>query len=356
MLPELLRNFALRIGAEGSSHIYLDTMYFTHKYRLQITSAFQEVYFENEGNHFRVDEKMDIPDLIRAWLDNLEPRHALAPCEVFHQAQWDPLAFCKEQGYPGRPEKAIENALTLTRGDNNVELLTCSGYVCRTFHWLKSIIRVRSLLNDETPIKNVDRVRIKLYDGTKLEGSIMGAKLAVEVSGVSGTVAEVGELLGWITTALRSHSFSGITKCTPSIKCIRRINKPDHFVSEKSATVSFEFDYTLEKDLEKTSSINGLCWRQKDFRDWSLLSGSWQRKSKKEVFYYHLSDRVDELYCKIDLIQAHLADKEDKDGIRANIRLSMRRNLEGFDFFDIAHEEGLIRAKAGSTWSGLSTP
>jgi hypothetical protein len=38
----------------------------------QITSAFQEVYFENEGNHFRVDEKMDIPDLIRAWLDNLE--------------------------------------------------------------------------------------------------------------------------------------------------------------------------------------------------------------------------------------------------------------------------------------------
>jgi hypothetical protein len=90
----------------------------------------------------------------------------------------------------------------------------------------------------------------------------MGAKLAVEVSGVSGTVAEVGELLGWITTALRSHSFSGITKCTPSIKCIRRINKPDHFVSEKSATVSFEFDYTLEKDLEKTSSINGLCWRE----------------------------------------------------------------------------------------------
>ena len=74
-----------------------------------------------------------------------------------------------------------------------------------------------------------------MYDGTKLEGSIMGAKLAVEVSGVSGTVAEVGELLGWITTALRSHSFSGITKCTPSIKFIGSI-KPDYFVNEKSTT------------------------------------------------------------------------------------------------------------------------
>jgi len=45
-----------------------------------------------------------------------------------------------------------------------------------------------------------------LYDETKLEGSIMGAKLAVEVSGVSGTVAEVGELLGWITTDILARS------------------------------------------------------------------------------------------------------------------------------------------------------
>jgi hypothetical protein len=45
----------------------------------QITSAFQEVYFENEGNHFRVDEKMDVPDLIRAWLDNLEVAAAGKP-------------------------------------------------------------------------------------------------------------------------------------------------------------------------------------------------------------------------------------------------------------------------------------
>jgi hypothetical protein len=71
-----------------------------------------------------------------------------------------------------------------------------------------------------------------------------------------------------------------------------------------------------------------------------------QRKSKKEIFYYRLSDVVDELYRKIELIQAHLADKEDKDGIGAKIRLSMRRNLEGFDFCDIAYENGPIRAKA----------
>jgi hypothetical protein len=202
----------------------------------QITSAFQEVYLENEGNHFRVDEKMDIPDVIRAWLDSLEVaaagkpggfdqkplpraeetekdpyrrvilnsasykwlvtslrqellleaprnslqsqiskeiasqlkpvrisrRQALAPCEVFYQAQWDPLAFCKEQGYPGQPEAAIGNALTLTRGDNNVELLTCSGYVSRTWpligeqvlHFLKGIIKTRNLLDNKKPIKN----------------------------------------------------------------------------------------------------------------------------------------------------------------------------------------------------------
>ena len=45
----------------------------------QITSAFQEVYLENEGNHFRADEKMGIPDVIRAWLDSLEVAAAGKP-------------------------------------------------------------------------------------------------------------------------------------------------------------------------------------------------------------------------------------------------------------------------------------
>lgn len=75
-------------------------------------------------------------------------------------------------------------------------------------------------------------------------------------------------------------------------------------------------------------------------------NGVEHRKTEKEVHYYHLSDRVDEIYRKIDLIQAHLADKEDRDGIGAKIRLSPRRNLEGFDFLDIAHEQGPIWAKA----------
>ncbi|KAH7351354.1 hypothetical protein BKA65DRAFT_500238 [Rhexocercosporidium sp. MPI-PUGE-AT-0058] len=66
--------------------------------------------------------------------------------------------FCKEQGYPGRPDEAIENDLTLTGGDDHVELLTCSEYVYRTWpligeqvlHWIKSIIGARSI-DDEKP-------------------------------------------------------------------------------------------------------------------------------------------------------------------------------------------------------------
>jgi hypothetical protein len=180
-----------------------------------------------------------------------------------------------------------------------------------------------------------------------LEGLIIGSKLTTEVSGVLGT--EVGELLCWITTALRSHSFSGITKCTPSIKCIGSI-KPDYFVNEKSTTVSLEFNYTLEKDLEKTNSINGLCWRE-IFNNPIIAEGFRIRRRPKglsglESSLGIMSDVVDELYRKIEPIQAHVADKEDKDGIGAKIRLSMRRNLEGFDFCDIAYENGPIRAKA----------
>lgn len=69
------------------------------------------------------------------------------------------------------------------------------------------------------------------------------------------------------------------------------------------------------------------------------------KKIEKELYYYHVSDRIDEIYRKIDLTQAHMADKKDRVGIGARIRLSPRRQLEGFEFLDIAHEKGPIWAK-----------
>ncbi|KAH7351353.1 hypothetical protein BKA65DRAFT_550313 [Rhexocercosporidium sp. MPI-PUGE-AT-0058] len=48
MLPDLLRDFALRIGAESSAQIYRDAMVFIYNCRFEVTSAFQEAYFENE--------------------------------------------------------------------------------------------------------------------------------------------------------------------------------------------------------------------------------------------------------------------------------------------------------------------
>ncbi|KAK3312310.1 hypothetical protein B0H66DRAFT_608585 [Apodospora peruviana] len=533
-------------------------------------------------------------------------------------ATWDILGFCREQGYAEPPEEAVANALTLTGGDGNFELLTCSDYVRRTWplfgdkvlQWIKNVIKAGFGIPDNV-------IETELYDQTKVDGYITSAGiLDVKVVGSSSTaVAEVGDLLAWITTALRTHQCDG-----RNLDLICSFSHYDAAVDMKSERPS-AFDAA---DEEPIPLINGLCWRaifnnpivvqgfpirrrpeglegleaplsiigrllgtrylthfknqtfMKGFNamifptrregrivmwhvilgqddqhveytdpgvalaagsskagvadDFKLLDlsepddyrhiigwcqrvqsrvgapgtrngaapgshvkasglerpgsgfafdrvtisggkllnvgvniavglkdkslrlgsldgygqqvrwfddkhflfydvgdrrawlvdgssallhllratlardasrgddnlhdgleeapetimggraaarhvlrsgynrdlklfenksrivdrvtrneqGMWETKPEKELYYYHLSDRVDEIYRKVELIQAHLADKEDRDGIGAKIQLSSRRNLEGFDFLDIAHEQGPIWAKTAT--------
>lgn len=54
---------------------------------------------------------------------------------------------------------------------------------------------------------------------------------------------------------------------------------------------------------------------------------------------YTFKDRVDDIYERLEQIMAHQADVASQDGVGFRIRHTLRRQLEGFDFMDVATDE-----------------
>jgi hypothetical protein len=53
--------------------------------------------------------------------------------KVTFELEWDPLSFVKEQKYRESPEQALQNAITLTGGENDAQAVTASEYLFQTW-------------------------------------------------------------------------------------------------------------------------------------------------------------------------------------------------------------------------------
>jgi hypothetical protein len=106
-----------------------------------------------------------------------------------------------------------------------------------------------------------------LQDGTALNALIQDSLFTVDISGLAGTVVGVGELLAWITAALRPHPYLGLASCTPFVK---------NFVSEykvgERTSMWCEVDYNLEEVTNTPEPPTGRCWRDL-FRNPIIVKG-----------------------------------------------------------------------------------
>ncbi|KUI55959.1 hypothetical protein VP1G_10781 [Cytospora mali] len=67
-----------------------------------------------------------------------------------------------------------------------------------------------------------------------------------------------------------------------------------------------------------------------------------QNKILSTTTHYTFKDRVEDIYERLEQIIAHQADVSSEDGIGFRISLTLRRQLEGFDFMDVATDEDPI--------------
>lgn len=78
--------------------------------------------------------------------------------------------------------------------------------------------------------------------------------LSIRVSGPVPSVAEVGEILAWMGSALRSSPYpEGVAYCSPSISCRQLSHRSDDF----EAIIDF---YTRQETGGEKAASNGQCW------------------------------------------------------------------------------------------------
>ena len=67
--------------------------------------------------------------------------------------------------------------------------------------------------------------------------------------------------------------------------------------------------------------------------------GNIERVKKRKMTFYCFRDRVDHIYNVLEQIIAHQSHVDSQDGVGFKVKSSPRRQLEGFDFMDIASDE-----------------
>jgi hypothetical protein len=189
---------------------------------------------------------------------------------VSFRIDWKPRLFLEEQGYQERPEIALERAITLTGSITEAQAATTAEYLNQT--WLVTGAHVLRLLRQvvaedrsnqvpsspaaqpSRPTTDVQTVTDYLPDGTKLVARYHWPDSSFMVIGTADTIAEIGEQLAWLASALRSSPFqSSLAICTASVDKILALSLP----SER---------YLCHIQLDSCS------WRHRPRAGWAVLA------------------------------------------------------------------------------------
>jgi nucleoside phosphorylase len=211
------------------------------------------------------------------------------PADVFDVSfviDWDPMAFLREQEYTEKPEIAIERAITLTGSTASAQALTCGQYLRQTWPSTGETILglIKSLVSDENKASGMyfnaickdisRRLRISFMTATLLNGtSLTVSKRAsqsqgsssviwVDARGTAACIAEVGEQLAWLASALRSSPYpQKIAYSRAFIEGIQ-IGHVTYEETSTGATYICKIGVKLHQGQSDSEAVNGECWHQ----------------------------------------------------------------------------------------------
>ncbi|TGJ65999.1 hypothetical protein EYR41_009928 [Orbilia oligospora] len=197
---------------------------------------------------------------------------------------WKPLTFVKEQEYELKPSEAIERAVTLTGSAEDAQALTCVEYLCHTWPSTgKYIIELVKDVIDESEILHI----CTLPDNTALIAYFReSSELVVEAVGTKDSVAEIGQQLAWLCTALSPSSLeTGVVAFIPLIKNSQSPNSRERGTTTRPTdprglahansnlpTFSFRLHFNTEEREQNIIPPSGQCWHNM-FRNPVVVKG-----------------------------------------------------------------------------------
>ncbi|KAK6502518.1 hypothetical protein TWF506_003099 [Arthrobotrys conoides] len=192
---------------------------------------------------------------------------------VIFMTCWKPLTFISEQDYEDGPGEAIERAITLTGSVEDAQVLACGEYLCQT--WPSTGKYIMQLIKDVVHSAPGALHTCVLPDDSRVIMSLQETlELVVEAFGTKDSVAEIGQQLAWLKTALSSSSQTvGVVACIPSISNVRVPNPQElRFVTSALGPQDlanavpnppgalYRLNFTIEEEEENLIPSNGQCW------------------------------------------------------------------------------------------------
>ncbi|KAJ5675532.1 hypothetical protein N7462_008429 [Penicillium macrosclerotiorum] len=175
-------------------------------------------------------------------------RDSELPYKMTYTVDWDLISFLEDQDYNEESFKALPLVITITGSRKAAQALTCSQYLHQI--WPSSAGEVLKLL--QTLLESGPR--------NKARGSAY-------------SIAEVGEQLSWLGSALRSSPYPDpIAYCRPQVEKFQMTDYKSQtakrqFTAEVSADISFAMDR-----IEFSSNASGECWHDL-FRNCVVVQG-----------------------------------------------------------------------------------
>ncbi|KAI1420318.1 hypothetical protein F5Y12DRAFT_719702 [Xylaria sp. FL1777] len=190
---------------------------------------------------------------------NVSRKKSPEEVQVTFTVDWDIIGFICQQGYDAPHSEALANSVTLTGTHTHAQALTCRQYMAQM--WPLTGLQTLKLIQET--LKTTERKK-KLFFSTPcrltLEASITnGSSMIVTASGLPYFIAEIGEQLAWLGSALRpflpsavrpSFANAGVYICTPYL--MARDDAPSN--------VRFHIKYNIKLCDSPKQNPNGRCW------------------------------------------------------------------------------------------------
>ncbi|KAK5213936.1 hypothetical protein LTR41_000128 [Exophiala xenobiotica] len=232
-------------------------------------SLYAELIAQTSAHDWLLDSLRKQPYLTPTDSTRNPRRHPPETYQMEFSLMWDPLHFTQEQGYTEKAEEVIKYAITLTGNMSQAQAMPCGQYLSQM--WPSSGPAVLQMVQDALREPGAI-VQAKLSDDTKLQSSIDGPHFKVQVSGIRDSIAEVGEQLAWLGSAVRSATDDNVALCSPFIENIAK-NGPDGPTIETSPNVhTCHIQFRTYQHGAYPTINNGRCWHDM-FRNPTIVEG-----------------------------------------------------------------------------------
>ncbi|KAH7085853.1 hypothetical protein BKA63DRAFT_27957 [Paraphoma chrysanthemicola] len=176
-----------------------------------------------------------------------------SPISVFLRLEWNPLAFYEQQGFDIEFDEFVAQAVVLVGTEEYAHCTTVSDYLHQCWPDFANKILAALRSREETCRCDIAETPCDLHLQVYSSSSPF---IRFLVHGTLDWIAELGDAMTWLGSALRASQNGEIMYCTSSVNVVACDSAPRTDMVSWNIYCSFE----QKSSTETSAKVNGRCW------------------------------------------------------------------------------------------------